>query len=126
MDRFFVLAGAILGFVAVLAGAFGAHALRGSISPDHLVTFETGVRYQMYHALALVATAWVASRWPGNAVTWAGRLFLAGTLLFSGSLYLIALTGTRGFGIITPFGGVTLLAGWLFLALAGRKWEIQR
>lgn len=121
MDRLFALAGAILAFLAVLAGAFGAHALRGSIAPEHLVTFETGVRYQMYHALALLAAAWVAGRWPGAAVTWAGRLFIVGIVLFSGSLYLIALTGTRGFGLVTPFGGVAFLAGWLCLIWTMRK-----
>lgn len=121
MDRLFVLAGTILGFLAVLAGAFGAHALRDSIAPEHLATFETGVRYQMYHALALIGAAWVASRWPGVAVTWAGRMFVVGTLLFSGSLYLIALTGQRWWGIVTPFGGVALLSGWMCMVLAARK-----
>ena len=120
MDRAFVLAGAILGFLGVLAGAFGAHALRARISLEQLATFETAVRYQMYHALALLAAAWVASRWPGATATWAGRLFIIGTLLFSGSLYLIALTGVRGFGMITPFGGLALLAGWFCLAVAAR------
>ena len=118
MDRFFLRAGAISGFVSVLAGAFGAHALRARISPEHLLTFETGARYQMYHALALLAVAWLVSRSPSHTALWAGRLFLIGTLLFSGSLYLIALTGVTRFGLVTPFGGVAFLAGWICLALA--------
>ena len=125
MDRFFVLAGSLSGFVAVLAGAFGAHALRSRISADHLVTFETGARYQMYHALALLAVAWLLSRSLNSAAIWAGRLFIAGTLLFSGSLYLIALTGASRFGLITPFGGVALLAGWIGLALAASRRGIE-
>jgi len=118
LDRFFLRAGAISGFVSVFAGAFGAHALRARISPEHLQTFETGARYQMYHALALLAVAWLVSRSPSNTALWAGRLFLIGTLLFSGSLYLIALTGVTRFGLVTPFGGVAFLAGWICLALA--------
>ena len=121
MDRFYIRCGAISGFVSVLAGAFGAHALRARISPEHLQAFETGARYQMYHALALLAVAWLLSRSPGNAALWAGRLFLLGTLLFSGSLYLIALTGITRFGLVTPFGGVAFLAGWICLALAAKR-----
>lgn len=121
MDRFFLRAGAISGFVSVLAGAFGAHALRARISPEYLQAFETGARYQMYHALALLAVAWLVSRAPNNAARWAGRLFLLGTVLFSGSLYLIALTGITRFGWVTPFGGVALLGGWICLALAANR-----
>jgi uncharacterized membrane protein YgdD (TMEM256/DUF423 family) len=121
MYRFFLSAGSISGFVAVLAGAFGAHALRARISPEHLVTFETGARYQMYHALALLAVAWVLSRSSNIPALWAGRLFILGTVLFSGSLYLIALTGTARFGLITPFGGVALLAGWICLTFAAYR-----
>ena len=121
MDRFFLRAGAISGFLSVLAGAFGAHALRSRISPEHLVTFETGARYQMYHALALLAVAWMLSRGPDNRALWAGRLFIIGTALFSGSLYLIALTGVTGFGMVTPFGGLAFLAGWTCLALAAQR-----
>lgn len=121
MDRFFLRAGAVSGFISVLAGAFGAHALRDRISPEHLQAFETGARYQMYHAFALLAVAWLVSRSPSNAALWAGRLFLLGTVLFSGSLYLIALTGIGRFGLVTPFGGVALLAGWICLALAASR-----
>ena len=98
------------------AGAFGAHALRTRLAPDLLAVFETGARYQMYHALALFAVAWAATRWPGTPVRTAGWLFVAGTVLFSGSLYLLALTGVRWLGAVTPLGGVLLLGGWLALA----------
>jgi uncharacterized membrane protein YgdD (TMEM256/DUF423 family) len=81
-----------------------------------LQVFETGVRYQMFHALGLLAVAWATTRWPGTAVNAAGWLFLAGTLLFSGSLYLLALTGQRWLGAVTPLGGVCFLVGWLLLA----------
>jgi uncharacterized membrane protein YgdD (TMEM256/DUF423 family) len=117
-DRLFVAAGALSAFIAVGAGAFGAHALRARLTPDLLAVFETGARYQMYHALALVAAAWVVSRWPGPLAVWAGWLFLAGTIVFSGSLYALALTGVRWLGAITPLGGLCFLAGWLCLAIA--------
>jgi len=81
-----------------------------------LATFETGVRYHLFHALGLLAVAWAATRWPGGSVVAAGWLFVAGTLIFSGSLYLLAITGVRWLGAITPFGGVCFLAGWLVLA----------
>lgn len=118
MDKAFALAGAISAFIAVAAGAFGAHALRTRVAPDLLAVFETGNRYQMYHALALLAVAWAASRWPGTPVRAAGWLFIGGTLLFSGSLYLLALTGVRSLGAITPVGGLLFLGGWIALAVA--------
>jgi uncharacterized membrane protein YgdD (TMEM256/DUF423 family) len=121
MERTFFVAGALSGLVSVAAGAFGAHALRARLPPDLLAVFETGARYQMYHALALLAVAWAAGRWPGPLVTWAGWLFLAGTLLFSGSLYALALTGARWLGAVTPLGGLCFLAGWLCLGLAARR-----
>ncbi|MGH7673937.1 MAG: DUF423 domain-containing protein [Gemmatimonadales bacterium] len=117
MDRAFALAGSLSALVAVAAGAFGAHALRGRLSPEMLAAFETGARYHMYHALALLAVAWAATRWPGPAVRVAGWLFLAGTLVFSGSLYLLSLTGLRALGAITPVGGFCFLGGWVALAL---------
>jgi uncharacterized membrane protein YgdD (TMEM256/DUF423 family) len=107
--------------VAVAAGAFGAHALRGRLSADLLGVFETAARYQMYHALGLMAVAWAASRWPGALPQWAGWLFVAGTVLFSGSLYALALSGVRWLGAITPLGGVAFLAGWICLGLAARR-----
>ena len=110
--------GAVSAAIAVAAGAFGAHALRSRLDPASLAVFETGARYQMYHALALFASAWAVQRWPGGAARWAGRCFVAGTVLFSGSLYLLALTGSRWLGAVTPLGGVAFLAGWVALALA--------
>lgn len=121
MESRFAMAGAASAFLAVLAGAFGAHALRAHVSPDQLAVFETGARYQMYHALALLGVAWLAERRASPCTGWAGWLFIMGTVLFSGSLYLIALTGQRGWGIVTPFGGAAFLAGWICLAFAARK-----
>lgn len=118
MERTWVVVGAVSGLVSVAAGAFGAHALKARLPPDLLAVFETGARYQMFHALALVATGWAAGRFAGAAASWAGGLFLAGTVLFSGSLYLLALTGVRWLGAITPIGGVAFLAGWAALAWA--------
>jgi uncharacterized membrane protein YgdD (TMEM256/DUF423 family) len=110
--------GALSGFIGVAAGAFGAHALRARLPADRLTIFETAARYQMYHALALLAAAWMADRWQLAQPGWAGVLFVAGTLLFSGSLYALALSGERWFGAITPLGGAAFLAGWLLLAWA--------
>ena len=116
MDRVFFGLGSVLALLAVAAGAFGAHALRGRLTPEALGSFEVAARYHMYHALALLAVAWAATRWPGGAVTAAGWLFLAGTIVFSGSLYLLSLTGQRWLGAMTPFGGVAFMLGWLMLA----------
>jgi len=118
MQRTFLLAGALAGLIGVGFGAFGAHGLRGRLSPDMLAVFETGVRYQMYHALALLAVAALADRIPGRLVHAAGWLFVAGIVLFSGSLYLLAVTGVTILGAITPIGGVAFLAGWACLVLA--------
>lgn len=118
MERLFSVLGAVSGFIAVAAGAFGAHALKTRLTPDMLAVFETAARYQMYHALALLAVAWAWARWPGRLATASGWCFVAGTVLFSGSLYAMTLTGARGLGAVTPFGGVLFLAGWLLLALA--------
>ena len=120
MDRLFFTLGALSAFIAVGAGAFGAHGLRARLDPAMLAVFETAARYQMYHALGLIAAAWGAARWPGPWIGWAGWLFVAGTLLFSGSLYALALSGIRWLGAITPLGGVAFLAGWICLALAAR------
>jgi uncharacterized membrane protein YgdD (TMEM256/DUF423 family) len=118
MDRTFMFVGALMGFVGVGLGAFGAHALKGRLSPDMLAIFETGVRYQMYHALALLALAAMMTRLEGRAVVVAGWSFTAGILIFSGSLYALALTGVTVLGAITPIGGVAFLAGWIALAIA--------
>ena len=117
MDRLFFVLGAASAGLAVALGAFGAHALKARLAPDLLAVFEVGVRYHFYHALALLAVAWACTRWPGSgAVAASGWLFVAGTVLFSGSLYLLSATGTRWLGAVTPVGGVLWLAGWASLA----------
>jgi uncharacterized membrane protein YgdD (TMEM256/DUF423 family) len=118
MDRFFFCSGCVASFVAVAAGAFAAHGLKGRISPEWLATFEVGARYQMYHAMAMLAVAWAHTRWHGSFSLAAGWCFLAGILLFSGSLYSLSLTGLLWLGAITPLGGVAFLAGWICLLLA--------
>ena len=118
MTRTFFALGSILAFVAVAAGAFAAHALESRLAPDRLETFQLGARYQMYHALALLAVAWATTRWPGGATDWAGWLFLVGVVVFSGSLYALGLGAPRWFGAITPIGGLAFLGGWLALAAA--------
>lgn len=117
MDRGFAVAGSLSALIAVAAGAFGAHALRARLAEDLLVVFETAARYQMYHAFALLFVAWAATQWPSTALLVAGLLFLGGTVLFSGSLYLLALTGIRWWGAVTPLGGLLFLGGWLALAV---------
>jgi uncharacterized membrane protein YgdD (TMEM256/DUF423 family) len=118
MDKTFMFAGALLGGIGVAIGAFGAHGLRGRLSPEMLAVFETGVRYHMYHALAILATAAVLPRIDGRAVLVAGWSFMAGIVLFSGSLYALALSGVSTLGAITPLGGVAFLIGWISLAVA--------
>ena len=119
MDRLFFVLGSASAGIAVALGAFGAHALKARLSPEMLAVYETGVRYQMAHALALLAVAWACTRWPGSAaITASGWLFVAGTVLFSGSLYALSLTGVRGLGAVTPIGGVAWLVGWGCLAWA--------
>jgi uncharacterized membrane protein YgdD (TMEM256/DUF423 family) len=121
MERLFFALGALSALVAVAAGAFGAHALRGRLVPDMQGVFEIGARYHMYHALALLAAAWAVGRWPGGPAVAAGWLFVAGTLIFSGSLYLLALTGQRWLGAITPLGGLAFILGWAALAWAALR-----
>jgi uncharacterized membrane protein YgdD (TMEM256/DUF423 family) len=120
-ERWFVGLGAASAFVAVAAGAFGAHALREALPPDRLAVFETAARYQMYHALAVLAAGMLAVRRRGRSAPAAGWLFLLGTVLFSGSLYALALTGVRAWGAVTPWGGLAWLAGWAILAAAATK-----
>lgn len=117
MERIFFITGALSAFIGVAAGAFGAHGLKSRLSPELLSTFEVGVRYQMYHAFALMAVAWAQTKWPSSLVVIGGWLFIIGTILFSGSLQLMSLSGVRWVGAITPFGGFAFLAGWVCLAL---------
>lgn len=118
LGRVFLTAGALFGFTGVAAGAFGAHVLREQLVPESLDVFETAVRYQLYHAPALVGVAWAMYRVAHGLATAAGWCLLVGTLIFSGSLYALVATGVRMWGMVTPLGGTLLLAGWLLLALA--------
>lgn len=133
MDRAFLVIASALGFAGVALGAFGSHALRRRLSPDRLSQFETGVRYQLWHALALFAVVlvrslrfptgggWFAYLTPAPFQLWpavAGWLFIAGVVLFCGSLYALALTGDARWGVVTPFGGAGLLLGWVALLIA--------
>ena len=112
-ERLLAAIGGVWALIAVTLGAFGAHALRVRLAPDLLAVFETGVRYQMYHALAILAGAFAYGRWATAQTLWAGWLFTAGILVFSGSLYLLALTGARWWGAVTPLGGLCFLLGWI-------------
>ncbi len=121
VERTFLLIGALSAFIAVALGAFGAHALRDRLSADMLDVFKTGVTYQMYHALALLGVGLLLARLSIDGSPWltaAGWLFIAGTVLFSGSLYLLSLSGTTWLGAITPLGGVAFLLGWLALVVS--------
>lgn len=123
----FLITGSLLGALSVALGAFGAHSLKKIVSPEAVATFETGVRYQFYHTFALLLIAVLYEKFPNKFLVWAGNSFLTGMLLFSGSLYLLALlnassnVGLRKIGIVTPFGGLFFIAGWLFL-----MWGISR
>lgn len=121
MHRPFLAAGFLLAFVGVAAGAFGAHGLREALDPGALAVWETAVRYQMYHALALVVVGLGAARWPSPSWSGPALLFVAGTVVFSGSLYALALSGIGWLGAITPVGGAALLAGWLWGALVALR-----
>ncbi len=110
------LLGATLGMLGVALGAFGAHAVKDSVSPDDYDTYKIAAQYHMMHALALFAVAFAAERWPGRAASFAGWSFTAGILLFSGSLYVVATAGLNLLGAVTPLGGVAFLAGWGALA----------
>ena len=109
---------AMSGFIAVAFGAFGAHALRARVAPEMLAVWETAMQYQMFHALALLCIVVAGSRRPNKLLYVSGWIFVVGTLLFSGSLYALVLTGIKALGMITPIGGVLFLSGWLVLALA--------
>jgi len=116
MDRLFFGLGSIVGLLTVAAGAFGAHALQSRIDARAMEIFQTSVRYQMMHALALVAAAWAATRWSGGAVRVGGWAFVVGVVIFCGTLYGLALGGPRWLGAITPIGGMSFIVGWGCLA----------
>jgi uncharacterized membrane protein YgdD (TMEM256/DUF423 family) len=121
VNRRWVVLGALSAAVAVAAGAFGAHALKARLSPEALAVWETAARYQTVHALALLAVAQAAGAWRSRLVEAAGWAFVVGTVLFSGSLYALALSGVRGLGAVTPLGGAAFLAGWGCLAAAALR-----
>jgi len=110
-----------LGALGVGLGAFGAHGLKARVSAEMVAIWETGARYHVMHALALLATGWACERWPGTWANSAGWLFVAGIAVFSGSLYALAVTGVRGLGAITPIGGLCFIAGWACLAMAALR-----
>jgi uncharacterized membrane protein YgdD (TMEM256/DUF423 family) len=120
-DRIFFGSGALLALISVAAGAFAAHGLKARLTPDMLGVFELAARYQMYHAVALMLCAFAWTRWPGPAVALAAGLFVLGTLLFCGSLYVLSLSGIRWLGAVTPFGGVAWLVGWAALVWAAAR-----
>jgi len=123
MLRGFLMLAAFFGFTGVALGAFAAHGLKSRLTPEYLMIFHTGVTYQLVHTLALLGVALLATQIPGRLITWAGASFAIGILLFSGSLYLLTLTGISKLGIITPFGGLAFLIGWLCLGLAA--WRLS-
>ncbi|MEE1921716.1 DUF423 domain-containing protein [Pseudomonas sp. 148P] len=123
MLRSFLLLAAFFGFTGVALGAFAAHGLKARLSAEYLAVFHTGVTYQLIHALALFGVAILSVHLPGRLVTWAGSLFILGILLFSGSLYILTLSGIGKLGMITPLGGTAFLAGWLCLGLAA--WRLN-
>ncbi len=118
MPRTIIAIAAIFGLLAVIAGAAGTHALRDTLDAGALRTFETAARFQMYHALALLAVGILSMRWQTRVLTVSAALFVVGILLFSGSLYILALSGIGIFGAIAPIGGICLMAGWASLAFA--------
>ena len=117
MERTFFIIASLLGSLSVALGAFGAHGLRGRIEESLLANYQTGVSYMFYHMLALFVVVWAIGKWPASSLpVWAGWLFVAGIVIFSGSLFVMAFTGLRWLGAITPIGGVAFIAGWLLLA----------
>lgn len=118
MQRIFFVLGASFGLLAVVVGAFGAHALKERLFAQTIATFEIAVRYQMYHALGLIGVAWASSQWSSQLIVIAGWLFVAGIVIFSGSLYILALSGIRWLGAITPIGGLAFIVGWVCLLWA--------
>lgn len=123
MLRGFLMLAAFFGFTGVALGAFAAHGLKSRLSADYLAIFHTGVTYQLVHTLALLGVALLVTQIPGRLITWAGASFAIGILLFSGSLYLLTITGISKLGIVTPFGGLAFLVGWVCLGLAA--WRLS-
>ncbi|WP_130926539.1 DUF423 domain-containing protein [Pseudomonas sp. Sample_14] len=123
MLRGFLMLAAFFGFTGVALGAFAAHGLKNRLTPEYLTIFHTGVTYQLVHTLALFGVALLATQIQGRLITWAGLSFTVGIMLFSGSLYLLTMTGISKLGIITPFGGLAFLVGWICLGLAA--WRLQ-
>ena len=121
MSHKFLMIGAFLAFLAVAVGAFGAHGLKAILSPKMLAVFETGVRYHMYHALAVIVAGWACGTWKHRFFRYAAWAFILGIVFFSGSLYVLSLTEVRWLGAITPLGGVMFLTGWLLLAIGFYK-----
>jgi uncharacterized membrane protein YgdD (TMEM256/DUF423 family) len=118
MNRKFIMMGAGLMALGVMLGAFGAHALKERLEPSMLQIYHTGVEYQFYHAIGVLIVGVLFRTYPSVGLKWAGWLFIAGIVLFSGSLYLLALTGINELGMITPIGGVSFIAGWMTMALS--------
>lgn len=123
MLRSFLMLAAFFGFTGVALGAFAAHGLKSRLTPEYLTIFHTGVTYQLVHTLALLGVALLATQIPGRLITWAGASFALGIVLFSGSLYLLTMTGISKLGIVTPFGGLAFLVGWVCLGLAA--WRLS-
>ncbi|MEI9808623.1 MAG: DUF423 domain-containing protein [Bacteroidota bacterium] len=127
MNKNHLIAGSLSGAIAVALGAFGAHGLKKIVPAETVATFQTGVQYQMYHSLALILVAVLSDKFSNKWMKWAGACFIAGIILFSGSLYLLTAlkatdkVGLDSVGIITPFGGLFFIAGWLFLFLGAIK-----
>lgn len=120
-----ILLGAVFGLLSVVAGALGVHALTASLEADALETFKTAVRFQMYHALALLATGLLTEHWKSGLVSLAGAFFVIGIVLFSGSLYILALTGIGVLGAVAPFGGLSLIAGWTALIIGAIRHQVR-
>ena len=116
--RYWIGLGAVFGLLSVVAGALGVHALRDTLDPGALNTFQTAARFQMYHALALVLTGLLVDRWPSRMLVAAGWLFTTGVVVFCGSLYILALTGIGLFGAVAPVGGLGLIGGWALQILS--------
>ncbi len=125
MSKMYLLIAAVNGFLAVALGAFGAHGLKRKLSAEMLAVYQTGVQYHFYHTLALFGVALLMAQLPqSSALRWSGLLFCIGIAIFSGSLYVLSITGMRWLGAITPLGGVAFLAGWILLAIAVWNWKV--